>query len=37
MTVELLERHMNTYTRRGLFETVVQKLENVPAPPPFIF
>jgi len=37
MTVELVERRMNTYTRRGLFETVVQKLENVPAPPPFIF
>ena len=37
MTVELVERHMNTYIRRGLFETVVQKLENVPAPPAFIF
>jgi len=37
MTVELLERHANSYTRRGLFETVVQKLENVPEPPPFTF
>lgn len=37
MTVQLLERQLNTYARRGLFETVVQKLENVPIPSPFIF
>jgi len=37
MTVELIQRHENSYTRRSLFETVVQKLENVPEPPPFIF
>lgn len=37
MTVELVERDPHGYTRRGLFETVVQKLENVPEPPPFVF
>lgn len=37
MTVELIERLENSYTRRSLFETVVQKLVNVPEPPPFVF
>jgi protein-L-isoaspartate(D-aspartate) O-methyltransferase len=37
MTVELVERHENSYSRRALFETVVQKLVNVPEPPPFVF
>ncbi len=37
MTVEKIERNEHSYTRRSLFETVVQKLENVPEPPPFVF
>jgi len=37
MTVELVQRDGDHYTRTGLFETVVQKLENVPEPPPFKF
>jgi len=37
MTVELVQRDGDSYTRRGLFETVVQPLENVPQPPPFRF
>jgi protein-L-isoaspartate(D-aspartate) O-methyltransferase len=37
MTVERVQREGDSYTRRGLFETVVQPLENVPQPAPFKF
>lgn len=37
MTVERVQRDGDRYRRHSLFETVVQKLENVPEPPAFIF
>jgi protein-L-isoaspartate(D-aspartate) O-methyltransferase len=37
MTVERVQRDGDRYTRHSLFETVVQKLENVPEPPAFRF
>ena len=37
MTVELVRRDADTYSRTALFETVVPALENAPAPATFTF